>query len=307
VPRDSSVEIAKTSAPKQPAVSPPAPAAPTPAPSRRGVWVVLALLAIAGGGIATWQLTKPNAPQRVVTSVFDARVEDTIQWGTVEIDPDPEGAKGFISDLAGTVPEGGTFGPTSHKTPIRKRVEANKPFRVHIDLDGYEVYDKERAVKPNETLVISPTLDKARATLIVTTTPPGAQVSLGGISLGTTPLTRNDLDANPDAELVISRTGFEAVHQKVALVAGKSAEVTQTLKASQRYGTIKLIVKNGWGDVYLKGSRTKIGRAPTQSLRVPLGRQTLHLVNTGKTPPVEWDVTCDVSDSEPATCTTQMP
>jgi hypothetical protein len=306
IPRDSSADIQTQPArPSARLSAQPAPA--EPAPSRRGLWLALAVLVLAaGGGFAAWRFSQDQpSPTPIVAVPADAAVEETIEWGTVEIDPDPEGAKGFISDIAGTIPEGGAFGPTSHKTPVRKRVEPNKPFRVHIELEGYDVYDKERTVQPNETLVIAPTLDRARATLVVTTTPPGAQVTLGGSLLGTTPLTRSDLEATPAAELAITRSGFEPYRQKIALAAGKTVEINQTLKAAQRYGTIKLIVKNGWGDVYLKGSRQKIGRAPTPSLRLPVGRQTLHLVNTGK--PVEWDVTCDVSDTEQNTCTTQMP
>jgi len=305
VPRDSTADLStlpsRPSA-KMAAATPPAEPA---AGSRRGLWIALAVLVLAGGGIAAWKLTRPpQTPERVVTAPLDAATE-TIDWGTVEIDPDPEGASGFIPGIAGTVPDGGAFRPTSHSTPVRKRVEANKPFRVHIELAGHEPYDKERTVKPNETLVIAPTLDRARATLVVTSTPPGAQVSLGGVVLGTTPLRRTDLDSNPGGELVITRAGFETYRQKIALVAGKSVEITPTLKAAQRYGTIKLIVKNGWGYVYLKGTKQQLGRAPSPSLRLPVGRQTLHLVNTGK--PVEWDVTCDVSDSVQNTCTTQMP
>jgi hypothetical protein len=104
---------------------------------------------------------------------------------------------------------------------------------------------------------------------------------------------------------VITRAGFEPVRQKIALVAGKPTEITQTLKPGQRFGTIKLLVKNGWGDVYLRG--TKIGRAPSPSLRLPVGTQSLHLKNPGKNPPIEWDVSCDVSETEQLTCTTQMP
>jgi len=125
------------------------------------------------------------------------------------------------------------------------------------------------------------------------------------VLLGQTPLTRNDLDATPGAELVIRRDGFEPVRQKIALVTGKPVEIKETLKAGVKYGTIKLVVKGGWGEVYLKG--TKIGRAPTESLRLPVGRQTLHLKNTGKTPAIEWDVTCEVDDTEQKTCTTQLP
>ena len=316
VPRDSAAELLSPLTDKKPeARKPPTPstapamgatpATPAVEPSRRGIWIVVALVVLAGGGIAAWQLTKSSTPTPVVTVPSDAATDD-IAWGTLEINPDPEGAKGYISDLQGTVPKGGTFGPTAHKPATRKRVEANKPFRLHIELDGYEPYDKELTVQTNETLVLTPTLGKARAILVVTTVPPGAQVSLGGVVLGVTPLTRKDLEANPAADLVITRAGFEPIRQKVALVAGKSAEVTQTLKAGQRFGMIKLTVKNGWGDVYLKGTKTKLGRAPDE-IRVPLGRQVLHLINTGKQPHVEWDVTCDVDDAEVKTCPTQMP
>jgi hypothetical protein len=252
-------------------------------------------------------VTKKPGEQTVVTPLAHDAAIEKIEWGTVEIDPDPEGATGFISDLAGAVPEGGAFGPTSHKQGmvVRKRVEANKPFKVHFTLDGYETYDQEHTVEPNVTLSIRPKLAKARATLIVTTTPPGAQVTLAGVLLGQTPLTRNDLDATSNAELVIRRDGFEPVRHKIALVTGKPVEINDTLKAGQKYGTIKLVVTNGWGDVYLKGAR--IGRAPAESLRIPVGRQTLHLKNTGKTPATEWDVTCDVDETEQKTCTTQVP
>jgi serine/threonine protein kinase len=275
--------------------------------SRRGLWLGLVVLVLAGGGIAAWQLTKkPSRDLTVVAPVAHDAAVEKIEWGTVEIDPDPEGAKGFISDLAGAVPEGGAFGPTSHKAPVRKRVEANKPFKVHFELDGYETYDKQHTVEPNVTLSIRPTLDKARATLVVTTTPPGAQVTLAGVLLGQTPLTRNDLDATAGAELVIRREGFEPVRQKITLVTGKPLEIKESLKPGQRYGTIKLTVKNGWGDVYLKG--TKVGRAPNTTLRLPVGRQTLHLKNTGNpAKPIEWDVTCDVDETEQNTCATQMP
>jgi serine/threonine protein kinase len=311
IPRDSVLELpggnppTSTTPPKRPAIADPMAGTSTPT-SRAAIWIVLVILLLAGGGIAAWQLSKSDPPTRVVTPAGDASINEAIEWGTVEIDPDPEGATGFISDVAGTVPEGGTFGPTSHKTPVRKRVEANKPFRVHIELEGYEPYDKERTVKPNETLSISPTLNKARAILIVNTTPQGAQVSLGGVILGVTPLTRKDLEANPSAELVITRAGFEPIRQKIALTAGKPTEVTQTLKAGQRYGAVKILVPNGWGDVYLKGTKTKLGRAPNV-IRAPVGRQTFHLVNTGRSPSVEWDVTCEVSETDEKICSTQMP
>ena len=274
--------------------------------SRRGALMLgIAVLLLAAGGIAFWQLTKDRTtPVVTVPEKKDAAPE--ILYGMIEVDPDPEGATGYIADESGVVPEGGRFGPTSHKTPVRMRVEANKPFKVHIELAGYESFDKSRMVKPNETVVIAPTLDKAHAKLKVTTTPVGAQVMLGRRLLGDTPLTRNDLEPAKSAELTITKPGFDPIKIKIELVAGKLTEIDQTLKAGQRMGTIWLKFKGGgWGEVYFKGA--KIGRAPSEPLRLPIGRQKLHLKNTGRQPPIEWDVTCEVSDTETKDCFTALP
>jgi hypothetical protein len=294
--------------PEPPVDARPAVVAPGPTAFRRVPLLAgLAALLVVGGAVAAWQLTRSSPAEPVVAPATTDAAAEVVEWGTVEIDPNPEGAHGHIADVAGVVPDGGTFGPTSHGKPVRKRVEANKPFRVHIELAGYEPYDRERTVKPNETLVIDPTLDRARATLVVHTTPPGAQVTLGGVPLGTTPLVRKDLDASPDAELVITRAGFEPVRQKIALEAGKPLEVSHALKAGQKYGTLKVLFKGGgWGKAYYKGKL--IGQVPSPALRLPVGRQTLQLVNDGNPAKViRWEVTCEVHETEPSTCTTQLP
>ncbi|HEY5922821.1 MAG TPA: PEGA domain-containing protein, partial [Kofleriaceae bacterium] len=220
------------------------------------------------------------------------------------IDPTPEGARGHIADDKGVVAK--EFGPTSHKTPVRLAVQAGLPFRIHIELEGYEPHEQVRTIKEGEIVVIAPELRKAKATLKVTTTPEGAQVSLKGKLLGETPLDRNDLAATK-GELVISKPGFEPFKQKIELVAGKTVEITQTLKAGAKYGTLHIRFKGaGWAEVYYKG--TPLGRAPNRdAFRVPIGKQTLQLVNTGKTPHLKWTVTCEVSEGETKTCTTALP
>ena len=272
--------------------------------SRRGIYAILALAVLGLGGASIWYFLQPRHPAVAPADRKDAAVE--VAMGTIEIDPDPEGASGFISDTSGVVPDKGRFGPLAHKTPFRLRVEADKPFRVHIELAGYEPFEKELAVKPNETVVIPPKLAKARARLKVTSTPSGAQVSLGKRLLGETPLTRDDLAPAQGAELTITKAGFDPLKVKIDLVAGKLTEIDQALKAGARYGAIRItFAGGGWADVYFKGA--KIGRAPSEALRLPIGRQTVHLKNTGKTPALEWDVSCDVSDSEEKRCETKLP
>jgi hypothetical protein len=131
-------------------------------------------------------------------------------------------------------------------------------------------------------------------------------VSVRGKLLGETPLVRNDLD-ELKGELVVSKTGFEPYKQKVELVAGKTVEITQTLKAAAKLGSLRILFKGqGWADVYYKG--TSLGQAPNREpFRVPVGKQTFMLVNTGHKPSLKWTVTCDVSESELKDCTTALP
>jgi serine/threonine protein kinase len=268
--------------------------------SRAGLWVLFVLLLGGAGGFAVWKFVLQKPPETDV--VAPARKDGGVEMakGIVEIDPSPKGATAVITDVHGTVTAEGTF-----KTPGSRRVEAGKPFRVRIELDGYEPYQVEKSIEANQTLLIAPVLAKAKATLKVVTTPEGAQVTLRGKLLGDTPLDRKDLDAQK-GDLAITKPGFDTYRQKVELLAGKTVEITQTLKASQKYGSVRITFKGGgWGDVYLKGA--KLGQAPREVIRAPIGKQTFSLVNTGKTPHLKWTVSCEVSDSETNTCQTQLP
>jgi serine/threonine protein kinase len=293
--------------PKSDATPPKTPKSVTTAvdarPSRAGLWIVLVIAILGAGGFAAWKLTQQPNETNVVTPATKRDGGIQVPSGTLEIDPSPEGATGHIADEKGVIAQ--QFGPTKHKTPTRLRVEAGKTFRIHIELDGYEVWDQERMINANETVVISPTLPKAKATLKVTTTPDGAQVSFKGKLLGETPLVRDDQEATK-GEVVIAKPGFETYKQKVQLVAGKTVEINQTLKAGAKLGTIRILFpKGGWGDAYFKG--TRLGQAPRDLLRLPIGRQTIQMVNTGHTPSIKWVVTCEVSESEMKTCTTALP
>ncbi|HEX5062200.1 MAG TPA: PEGA domain-containing protein, partial [Kofleriaceae bacterium] len=273
--------------------------------SRTGLWVVIALVVLAGGGFGVWKLMQKPTTNVVTPTAKDAGTG--IHLGIVEIDPDPDGATGYIADEAGTIAVDGKFGPTSHKKPLRLRVEAGKLFKVHIDREGYESYDTQRTINAAETVVIAPRLNKAKAALKVTTTPDGAEVAFKGKLLGETPLSRTDLE-DAKGELVITKAGFDTYKQKIELVAGKTVEITQTLKAAAKLGSLHIRLKGGgWGDIYLNGAM--LGRAPTREpLRVPIGKQTFQLVNSGNaSKKIKWTVTCEVSATETNTCTTQMP
>jgi serine/threonine protein kinase len=247
--------------------------------SRRGWLIPLVLVVVAAGGFGVWKLTqKPNTP--VVGTSGDAGVVEE-NLGYFVIDPQPAGAHGTLTDEKGGVHP---FGPTSHdaKKGVRLRVTANTKFKIHIELAGYNAYDTESTVLPNETLRISPTLQKASASLHVETTPSGAQVSFNGKLLGETPMTRENLDAKT-GELVITRAGYEPVRMKISLELGKTTEFKRELKELAKMGTvmIELTGSTQWAEVYYKGKN--LGRNKTmsgvQALHVPVGKQQLKLVN----------------------------
>jgi hypothetical protein len=107
--------------------------------------------------------------------------------------------------------------------------------------------------------------------------------------------------------LTLSRPGYDPLTFPIDLIAGKTTEVERSLTGTPKYGTVQLRMKSGWGDVYLDGK--KIARAPTSSLKLPVGRISLQFVNDGdKTkPPVKWTETCDVTEQGPNVCVTKLP
>ena len=283
--------------PKMPVKNKTAPSASLTMSTRekpRRAWLIpLILVVLAAGAFGVWKLTQsPKAP--VVATSGDAGVVEE-NLGYFVIDPQPAGAMGTLTDEKGGVHP---FGPTSHdaKKQIRLRVSANTKFKIHIELAGYNAYDTESTVLPNETLRISPTLSKASASLHVETTPSGAQVSFNGKLLGETPLTRENLDAKT-GELVITKPGYESVRTKISLELGKTTDFKRDLKELAKMGTlmIELTGNTRWAEVYFKGK--SLGRNTTmsgiQALHVPVGKQQLKLVNpkNNKSKTITVDVT----------------
>ncbi len=275
------------------------------APSRTGLWIVLALLVLAGAGFGVWKLTSRPADGVATATPRDAAAE--VAMGTLEIDPSPEGATGYLTDGNGVIVESSRFGPLTHAKPKQLRVEAGKTFRIHLELEGHETVEQERTIRANDTLLFAPELREAQAMLKVTTTPDGAQVSLDGRLLGETPLVRNDLAPVKAGELVIVKSGYETYRDTIRLVAGKTVEVTQALKQGPKFGLVHLRFDGGgWADVYFRGSL--LGRAPRREpFRVPVGKQKLQLVNSGQKPHLKWTVTCDVGEHDTKLCMTKLP
>jgi hypothetical protein len=205
------------------------------------------------------------------------------------IDPEPEGATGTIATTTGKPTP---FGPTSHARPTRVKVPSGVPIHVHIEHAGFRAFERDITVQPSETFLVSQVLVAAQAMIHIVTDPAGATVTLGGQNVGDTPLTV-EVGAAKAIPLVIAKSGFQPFSRRVDLVAGKTLDLSEKLRVEEKFGYVT-IVSRPWADISFKG--TNLGRAPTKrgplQVRLPVGHQTLHLVNPKK----EKTVTVDVDE-----------
>jgi hypothetical protein len=173
--------------------------------------------------------------------------------------------------------------------PQSVRVAPNVSVHVHLELAGYAPFDTDYNLKPGKELAIEPRLSVAPALLHVETTPPGAQVMLAGTQLGETPLDSKPLAPAKREDLVLAHAGYETLRTKIDLVAGQTTRVAQTLKETQKFGTVtfEIIDKSSampfahvsWKGKDLGVTRTVAGRL---SFKLPAGRQDLTLTEGHK-------------------------
>jgi hypothetical protein len=211
---------------------------------------------------------------------------------TLEVESQPPGATGRVGDLP--IPP----------TPSRVEIPAGVPLTVTLDLAGHRTWiDEGVQATPGQVVKIRADLVPARAELHVLTEPAKATVTLGGKLIGETPLDRVDLEPREDVEVVIAKAGYETVRVRVHLRVDRPVTLDETLIQIQRFGTIDIQMKEGWGDVYWKGK--KVGEAPLQGLRLPVGKHRLQLVNppSGK----RWTLDVDVTDQQTREYRTRLP
>jgi len=258
-------------------------------------FIVLGAIVAAGAGVGIWlQSRGPSDTKDPIVDppiAIDAAPVTPNENGTIDFVTEPAGASGTIN--------GTKFGPTPHRA---NNVPAGT-WQIHLELEGYLPIDYEITLAAGQDRVDSRVFRPAPATLVVTTEPVGVQVTLGGRSLGSTPLTKDNLTAEKGVTLSLTKAGFESMSFKVDLERGKTLKVERTLKEAQKFAEVKLLVSNGFGDVFLAGK--KIGRAPTPKIKLPVGTVKLHLVNS--VAKVEWDATCVVTESGPNVCTLTQP
>jgi hypothetical protein len=201
-----------------------------------------------------------------------------------------------------STPPGATIlidGKAVGKTPLDVPVEAHAKIHARLELKGYNPSEVDFDVKPGQTEHWTPVMSVAPATLHVDIDPPGAQVTVDGIKLGDAPFDK-PLPAKPGAEVVISKSGFDTVKQTIDLVAGDTAAIKLTLKASQRFGLVRFQVgagkqSDGFATITFNGaSHENKDASGLTPFRLPVGRQRVHVHYSSGKP--DRDIDVDVTE-----------
>ncbi len=271
--------------------------ADAPARSRGAWWALVAAGVAAAGGVVAWRVLGDQPAQGTLPPPpADASPSTAVEMGGLEVLSDPPGATGTIDGK-----------PFDTPTPVRL---SNVPVGKHIvrlELDGYEPMELPVEIVAGSTMRERPRLTPSPATLTVTTDPPGAQVSLDGRVLGTTPIEGLRVAASRGARLSVTRAGYKPMSLPVDLIAGKPLTIDRTLEVIPKQAYVALRIEPGgsvgWGDAYLAGK--KVGRAPGPQIKLPVGRVRLQMVNAPAN--AKWEWTCEVEDKDGNVCVIKAP
>ncbi len=185
----------------------------------------------------------------------------TPAWAVVSVTSDPAGAELRV--------DGQARGPT----PARLELMAGS-HRVEITHPGYKPWVSDVQVQANTALELGPVrLGVPDGRLAVTSSPPGAAVSVGGAYRGRTPL---EIEVRPDIAQVVTvlRDGYEPAQREVQVAPGARESVTLALQPILGQVIVKATPADA--QLYVDGTSRGIAR---QTIELP---STAHVIEIRK-------------------------
>ena len=174
-------------------------------------------------------------------------------WADVEITSTPAGAQIWIDEQ-----------PTSQTTPAVIQAMAGER-EIRVAMDGYKTHRERIFAQAGIPMVLQPiALVQADAQLLVTSTPSGAGVLVGGTFVGKTPI-QLDLKSGTSHALQVVLNGYQTYRHTARLERGASASLHARLNRQM-------------GDVVVQarpeGARLKVDGKPAgnanQTLNLPV-------------------------------------
>jgi hypothetical protein len=182
-------------------------------------------------------------------------------WAVVSITSEPAGAEASV---------GGAPGGT---TPVELELMGGN-HRLELHRAGFKPWVSDIQVKPNEPMKIGPVrLGIPDGRLAVRSSPAGANVTIGGVYRGRTPL---EVDVRPDVTqaVAVSSEGYEAAGRDVSVASGARQAIDVSLKAI--LGEVIVRVTPADAELFVDG---RSRGAANQTLRLPA---TAHVIEIKK-------------------------
>ena len=209
-------------------------------------------------GVYSYILKKNSfSPRELKFSIDDerpilAKVNLNSNVGILQVSSMPSGAKIFMNDT----PRG--------LTPAIIKIEEGE-YTVKIEKNGYNSYKQQVILSKGTTVKINPHLNIKLASMVITTDPEGAAISVNGRKYNDSPLTLEGMQPGTYViEAVLPH--YDIAHREVSVAPGQNATVN--LKLDSNMCGIDLLVNPPGVAIYIDGKKrgvTKIGDVPGES------------------------------------------
>jgi formylglycine-generating enzyme required for sulfatase activity len=184
-------------------------------------------------------------------------------WAMVSITSEPAGA----AALVGGNPRG--------TTPVKLELMGGN-HRLELRRAGFKNWVSDIQVKPNEPMTIGPVrLGIPDGRLAVRSSPAGANVTIGGVYRGRTPL---EVDVRPDVTqaVAVSREGYEPAGRDVSVASGARESIDVSLKAI--LGEVIVRATPADAELFVDG---RSRGAASQTLRLPATAHAIEIRKPG--------------------------
>ena len=176
----------------------------------------------------------------------------------IDVTSRPEGAKVLIDGESKGVTPVSVFDATEGRHFLRIEAAGRKPVSEVVPVKDGDFLRKDYELEPEKGL------------LLIATDPPGADVKLGGVSLGTTPLLETSLDTDRTYSFTLECLGYQSKRIDVAL-SGRTP-VARTEKLVLDSGIVECSSDPAGATVLVNGIAR--GETPCTVSRVPKGFAT---------------------------------
>ena len=184
-------------------------------------------------------------------------------WAMVSIKSDPAGAEAQVG------------GEARGTTPVELELMGGN-HRLELRRAGFKTWVSDIQVKPNEPMSIGPVrLGIPDGRLAVRSSPAGANVTIGGVYRGRTPL---EVDVRPDVTqaVAVSREGYESAGRDVSVASGAREAIDVSLKAI--LGEVIVRATPADAELFVDG---RSRGAANQTLRLPATAHAIEIRKPG--------------------------